>query len=226
MVDDQAIDIDELLEIYDQARHDLKIHMEGVIGFLSQHPDLTRDNIIHSTKSRLKDREHLREKLARKIEAGREISKENLLHQITDLAGVRVLHLYQKDFTEIDRVIRRRVAAGDWCLGERPKAYTWDPEAVEFFGQFDLEIEEKPTFYTSVHYLIKPREDSPYSCEVQVRTLFEEIWGEVDHQLNYPKPTESVACLEQIKVLAKVVGSGSRLLDAIQTVRELEEQAE
>ncbi|WP_315782452.1 hypothetical protein [Bradyrhizobium sp. SZCCHNPS1003] len=31
------------------------------------------------------------------------------------------------------------------------------------------------------------RPDSPLSCEIQVRTLFEEIWGEIDHQLNYPR---------------------------------------
>jgi len=50
---------------------------------------------------------------------------------------------------------------------------------------------------------------------VQVRTLFEEIWGEVDHALNYPTPTETISCREQLKVLAKLVGAGSRLVDSI-----------
>jgi ppGpp synthetase/RelA/SpoT-type nucleotidyltranferase len=55
-------------------------------------------------------------------------------------------------------------------------------------------------------------------CEIQVRTLFEEIWGEVDHQINYPFPSKSIACREQIKVLSKIVGAGSRLLDSLQRV--------
>jgi putative GTP pyrophosphokinase len=98
--------------------------------------------------------------------------------------------------------------------------YTWDPEAAEYFKTFDLAVSEKPTSYTSVHYLIRPRKDSPLCCEVQVRTLFEEIWGEVDHQINYPVPSESIACREQIKVLSKIVGAGSRLLDALQRVHQ------
>lgn len=115
-------------------------------------------------------------------------------------------------------MIRRKIEEGDWFFAERPKVYTWDPEAVAFFANFDLDISEKSTSYTSVHYLVRPREDSPMCCEIQVRTLFEEIWGEVDHQINYPKPTDSVACREQIKVLSKIVGAGSRLLDSLRRV--------
>lgn len=78
-----------------------------------------------------------------------------------------------------------------------------------------LEVHVKDSFYTSVHYLVRPRPDSPHCCEIQVRTLFEEIWGEVDHTLNYPTPTDNIACREQLRVLTKVVGAGSRLVDSI-----------
>lgn len=45
----------------------------------------------------------------------------------------------------------------------------------------DVEIEIHATkAYRSVHYLI--RDEKIYSCvEVQVRTLFEKAWGEIDH---------------------------------------------
>ena len=36
--------------------------------------------------------------------------------------------------------------------------------------------------------------------------------------MNYPTPTESLACREQIRVLAKLIGAGSRLLDALHRV--------
>ena len=45
--------------------------------------------------------------------------------------------------------------------------------------------------------------------------LFEEIWGEIDHTINYPYPTEIVACKEQLRVLAKLVSTGTRLADSI-----------
>jgi ppGpp synthetase/RelA/SpoT-type nucleotidyltranferase len=53
------------------------------------------------------------------------------------------------------------------------------------------------------------------TAEIQVRTLMEEVWGEVDHTMNYPYPVESLACREQLKVLARVTSSASRLVDSI-----------
>lgn len=219
---EQAGEHEEFLKQFDAMRHELKTFMNGVVEFIGQHPDLIRpgSEIVHSYKARIKDREHLREKIDRKIKNGKEINTDNLFSEVTDLAGVRIMHLFQEHFGDIDAVIRKRVAGGDWVLGERAKAYTWDPEAVEFFGKFDLEVMQKPTSYTSVHYLIRPRADSPICCEVQVRTLFEEIWGEVDHQINYPVPSNDLACKEQIKVLSKIVGAGSRLLDSLNRVNQ------
>jgi ppGpp synthetase/RelA/SpoT-type nucleotidyltranferase len=213
---------DDLLAMYDELRHSIKIHMNGIASFLGEHPELNEVGrpIVHSCKSRLKDREHLRAKIQRKIEKKCMIDRSNLFTEITDLAGVRILHIFQEGFTKIDKIIRKKIIDGDWHLAERPKAYTWDPEAVEFFEKFELDILKKDSSYTSVHYLIKPRSDSPICCEVQVRTLFEEIWGEVDHQINYPFPTDNIACAEQLKVLAKIVGAGSRLLDSLQRVHE------
>jgi ppGpp synthetase/RelA/SpoT-type nucleotidyltranferase len=84
-----------------------------------------------------------------------------------------------------------------------------------FFEKLGIGVELKESYYTSVHYVVRPRVDSPHCCEIQVRTLFEEIWGQVDHTLNYPINSENLACREQLKVLAKLVGAGSRLVDSI-----------
>lgn len=218
----ELLEHEELLKQYDKMRHDLKTFMNGVVDYIGEHPDLKRPGaeIVHSFKSRLKDREHLRRKITRKKNEGREINSDNLFKEVTDLAGVRIMHLFQEHFKHIDEVIRKRITDGDWVLAEPARAYTWDPESAEYFGNFDLKVIQKPTNYTSVHYLIKPRADSPICCEVQVRTLFEEIWGEVDHQINYPVPTDNLACQEQIKVLSKIVGAGSRLLDSLNRVNQ------
>lgn len=213
--------IEDLLALYDKRQHELRIFMDGVVKYIGDHPKLNAPErqIVHSYKSRMKNREHVKSKLIRKIGNGREITSETFFKEITDLAGVRILHLYQDQFRLIDAVVRQRISDGDWVLSERAKAYTWDPENMQFFRSFDLDVAEKPTSYTSVHYLLRPRADSPICCELQIRTLFEEIWGEVDHQINYPTPTDSLSCREQIKVLFKIVGAGSRLLDSLQRVR-------
>jgi putative GTP pyrophosphokinase len=69
--------------------------------------------------------------------------------------------------------------------------------------------------YTSVHYVVASNSRTTVTCEIQVRTLMEEVWGEVDHSINYPHKTESVPCREQIRALARSTSSATRLVDAI-----------
>ncbi|MCW5627279.1 MAG: (p)ppGpp synthetase [Rhodoferax sp.] len=209
---------DLALAAYEEHRHELSIFMKGVEGWFASHPKLTGGSTpnVHSVKSRLKNSHHLKDKIVRKQEGSDPVTAENLFTRVTDLAGVRVLHLYQEQSRAIHAAILDKVEnQRDWVFNEPPKAYTWDPEAQGFFANMGLEVQVKDSFYTSVHYLVRPRAGSPHCCEIQVRTLFEEIWGEVDHTLNYPNPTDNVACREQLRVLTKVVGAGSRLVDAI-----------
>ncbi len=204
--------IHSAVRAFQTNKHDFELFQDGVVNFFRKHPSVV--NHIHSVRARIKDPSNLEEKVRRKWEKSGPINEENIFKKITDLAGVRVIHLHQEQFNCIHSAINSKIKDEDWILDERPVAYTWDPENVNYFKQFDLDVEEKPTFYTSIHYVIRPRPGN-ISCEIQVRTLFEEIWGEVDHIFNYPEPSTNVACREQIRVLSKLVGAGSRLVDAI-----------
>ena len=206
--------INELVALYRREKNDLDVFGSGISKWFYGNAELAESGSIHSIRYRLKDEDHLRKKLQRKF-AEVELSDDDFFRRITDLCGVRVLHLHQAQFVEIHKVIVAKVAGGDWVFAEDPTAFTWDPDSRKFFEDQGLQVEVRDTHYTSVHYLIRPRADSKVCCEVQVRTLFEEIWGEVDHIFNYPDPTENVASREQLRVLSKLVGAGSRLLDSI-----------
>jgi len=213
-----ADSIEAALVAYDEKIHELSLFMEGVGKWFLTHPRLHCPDspLVHSVKMRLKSRDHLKHKLERKWQDENPIGPENLFEMITDLVGVRVLHIYQDQFPKIHGEILNKVhGLKDWYLPEPPRAYTWDPESQKFFEAAGIQVQLKESFYTSVHYLVRPRADSPICCEIQVRTLFEEIWGEVDHSLNYPQPSPNLACREQLRVLAKLVGAGSRLVDSI-----------
>jgi ppGpp synthetase/RelA/SpoT-type nucleotidyltranferase len=73
----------------------------------------------------------------------------------------------------------------------------------------------KPSFYTSVHYVILANRKTKITCEIQVRTLTEELWGEIDHLINYPHKTKILACKEQLATLARAASTCSRLVDSI-----------
>ncbi len=65
----------------------------------------------------------------------------------------------------------------DWKLFEDPKAYTWDPESKDFYEALNIKTEVNPRYYTSIHYVVMPNNATTnICCEIQVRTLFEEIW--------------------------------------------------
>jgi putative GTP pyrophosphokinase len=207
----------QIIEAFGVSLLEFEIFMEGISGLFRKHPKISLGSfpVVHSVRSRIKSNDHLLDKIQRKNGEGRNITPANCFHEITDFAGVRILHLRQNDFGKIKEVIDAKVTAGDWHLVEQPIAYTWDPEYEKFFVDLGCRCERKDSFYTSVHFVVRPRRDSPLSCEIQVRTLFEEIWGEIDHSLNYPHPTEAASCQEQLRVLAKVVGAGSRLVTSI-----------
>lgn len=176
---------------------------------------------VHSTKARIKDPDHLEDKLLRKLTDAKAnnrkftISEKNLLYRINDLAGFRILHLHTEQISSIDSELRAVLDQYRLPLYEPPKARTWDDENRAFFEKCGLKTVKSPTMYTSVHYVVESHSRTKTTCEIQVRTLAEELWGEVDHAINYPHECEVLSCREQIKVLARVTSSCSRLVDSI-----------
>jgi ppGpp synthetase/RelA/SpoT-type nucleotidyltranferase len=172
-------------------------------------------------KSRLKDPDHLRGKLLGKLEEERQrgkpfrIAPDNLARTINDLLGVRILHLYTRQIRSIDDALRDVFAESKFALIEGPLARTWDDESREFFRECGIKTRKSPSMYTSVHYVIGSASRTRMTAEIQVRTLSEEVWGEVDHSMNYPEKSESLPCREQLKVLARVTSSATRLVDSI-----------
>ncbi len=221
--------IDLVVKVINDDLHSYELLHDKIISLLNRDPDLKK--YIHSYKSRTKDLTHLKDKILRKnseddfLEDNKKghITSENVKKRITDICGIRVLHLYIGQFEAIHKALMKYVKDGELALFEDPKAYTWDPEYSLFFNKLGVNATLKESFYTSVHYVFKPRADSDITCEVQVRTLFEEVWGEIDHIFNYPKESESKVVQEQLKVLARVVGAGTRLSDSIFELHKLEE---
>lgn len=211
------MELDEILKVYSDEEHLFGIFMNNVVDIFRLEPSLNSYGtpVIHTIKSRLKDKDHLRDKISRKDNNTDPITAENLFERVTDLAGIRILHLYQDQFESIHNFIKNKIDEGEWFYKEPPVAYTWDPECTDYFTELGLEPKVKDSYYTSIHYVIKPKEKSSICCEIQVRTLFEEIWGEIDHTINYPHKTENKSCKEQLRVLSKLVSTGTRLADSI-----------
>jgi ppGpp synthetase/RelA/SpoT-type nucleotidyltranferase len=216
---EERLSIDRLVRVYESSRRRVSLFLEQLTAALSDSSTLSP--YIHSIKTRLKDSKSLRDKLRRKLSECKEekspfgITVENLLVRINDLAGIRILHLYPRQIKQIDEAIREIIHEQQYELIEGPFARTWDDESREFFKSCGIKTQDSPSLYTSVHYVVGSASRTKVTCEIQVRTLMEEVWGEVDHSMNYPHSTDSLACREQLKVLARVTSSATRLVDSI-----------
>jgi ppGpp synthetase/RelA/SpoT-type nucleotidyltranferase len=183
--------------------------------------DKRLNKLIHSSKYRVKDPDHLQDKLFRKaIEAKSKghrpsITAANLYTSVGDLAGVRLLHLHTQQFRAIHEAVEDILSEERYAIIEGPIANTWNDEYRAFFDGLGVATAPRDSLYTSVHYVIESSSRSQLRCELQVRTLMEEVWGEVSHIINYPHETKSVACKEQLKVLARVTSACTRLVDSL-----------
>lgn len=222
-------DIDELIKLYELKKETFQRCTESVYNLLSKHTLIAP--FIHSLKYRVKDPSHLREKLIRKAKESKEkgkafaINKTNLFKKIQDCSGVRILHLHTNQMTQIDPILRQILHAESYTIIEGPIANTWDDDYRGFFKGINISTRNTPSLYTSVHYIVAINNRDQTRCELQVRTLMEEVWGEVSHRINYPNETESISCVEQLKVLARITSSGTRLVDSIFTTYEEHKKA-
>ena len=173
---------------------------------------LLRCPTVHSIKYRLKDSDHLLEKVVRKRaeRPDRKICADNYRDEITDLVGIRALHLFKEDWLSVHTYIKEM-----WELSEQPIAYvrSGDPEKItEFYRQNGCEVREHRFGYRSVHYLISSSPDRErYLVEIQARTVFEEAWGEIDHVISYPYAQDNELLVRLSSILNRLSANADEL---------------
>lgn len=180
-LDDLGIPWDILERIYDNYCN-LRPRLEPITESVLK--ELNPIEEVHSTRSRIKDPEHLIKKIIRKRKDKKSFSVTpvNYTKKITDLIGIRALHLFKEQWSAIHDVIVRK-----WDPLEKPTANVrvGDPkEIIQQFKNKGCKVKYHPNYYRSVHYLIKI--EDTIVAEIQVRTVFEEGWSEIDHVVRYP----------------------------------------
>lgn len=163
---------------------------------------------VHSLSFRVKETSHLLEKIIRKneeyLEKGCSISINNYETRITDLMGIRVLLLFKEDWIYVHEYLLDRYAA---MLMEEPFVHIrkGDDDAL-YKGRIKIK-DTKP--YRSAHYLL--RTEKGLGIEIQVRTLYEEAWSEIDHKLRYPYNLSNNVLANYIGIMNRITGIGDEM---------------
>ena len=170
--------------------------------------------LVHSVRSRIKDSDHLIEKIVRKCVSAEEkykfVTVENYSEVITDLVGIRALHLFKEDCFGI--------ASGlldIWEPIEKPIAYVRSGDASDLLKKYDeagMDVKEHPKGYRSLHCIFSSTPVSrKVAFEVQVRTIFEEGWSEIDHTVRYPNFSDNELVSYFLAIFNRTAGSADEM---------------
>jgi ppGpp synthetase/RelA/SpoT-type nucleotidyltranferase len=213
-------DLQKIYEDYLGYKEQLETFAIYVFNSLMKAPS------VHSVRYRIKNPEHLIEKIIRKrsLNPKWKITLENYKRVVTDLIGLRALHLFKDGWEPIHSFINKT-----WELHENPIAYhrTGDSaDMIDTLKKNGCTIKEHKYGYRSIHYLIESKPDkNTLLAEIQVRTIFEEAWSEIDHTIRYPYEQENKLFKEYLFILNRLAGGADEMGSFIKNLQsELEKR--
>ncbi|MDD2307896.1 MAG: hypothetical protein PHP53_24545 [Prolixibacteraceae bacterium] len=180
-------------------------------------------DVCYARKCRVKTKEHLLEKKTRKVEKENKVNYK--IEDITDVIGIRLVTLFRNEMSIVFENIINLINH-DNPLNPNPFekcaideiiiyiASLVDPVTLEI-GEIAEnkklsiipEIKESKEGYSSIHIVTKLKhkcseinkkiKSYKIPLEIQIRTVFEDAWGEIDHKYGYSN-RRSVDSDEQI----------------------------
>lgn len=205
-VNEQNIDWKDLTDIYNDFEKNIS-NFEKQAEFISNL--LRTADKVHTVRHRIKDPFHLIEKIIRKTKERKKdkgndfkFTIENYKDEITDLIGIRVIHIFKNDWETIHKFI-----INNWEIKENTVNIRNGDDTKEY-EKNGVKIDVRKTGYRSIHYLIEcsPTKNK-ITAEIQVRTIFEEGYGEIDHLLNYPNENTDEILKMSLLLFNRVSGS-------------------
>lgn len=128
--------------------------------------------VCNAIASRVKEKDSLAKKIDVKLD------KYSSLSDVTDIAGVRVITYYDSDVERVAKIVER-----NFCVDAENSINKREALAPEKFG------------YCSVHYVVSMNEErlklpenkgyAGIKCEIQIRTVLQHAWAEIEHDLGY-----------------------------------------
>jgi len=168
---------------------------ECIVRVIRDDPSAPKES-IHTILYRIKDKTRLIEKIEQENSTSakdvKPITHKNFQDRIGDIIGIRVICLRLSDILKVEAYLQLLVEEKIFQLMREPdhkRSFVLPIDPGEAAPQ---NINLQYSGYSSIHYQVKLGENSGVSeefktiqVELQLRTILEEAWGEIDHKYRY-----------------------------------------
>jgi len=164
---------------------------------------------IRQIMYRIKQPDKVVEKIFRKPEIFQNKLSYGSLKKMHDTIGLRIIVYFSSQLSLIDRELRNSNFF-EIDSNYPPKAY-FEPEKLMRLGLSHIDNKQKESGYTSIHYMVRLKESLVQSAErpvfeIQVRTLAQELWCELEHVLSYkPETRPNFSAKRRFQILSRDV---------------------
>jgi putative GTP pyrophosphokinase len=164
---------------------------------------------IQRIRCRIKRPESVVDKILRKPKNYPRGLNKDSFYSMNDTIGARIIVYFLSDLPLIDKEIRENPCI-EISPTERPVAYLTQ-ELIDRLSLTHLSKLQKDSGYASIHYTIRivggyvSKGKSPW-FELQLRTLIEDGWSEIEHILGYkPNKKTTFAVKKQFQIIGTML---------------------
>lgn len=169
-------------------------------------PHLPSPSPIQRAFPNIKRPESVVDKILRKPESFPDGLSLESVKSMDDAVRARIVVYFLSNLTLINRELRETDVL-EVSEDTPPVAYLAE-DLANRMGLGHLRRERKESGYASVHYVVRfrspgiPEAERPW-FEIQVRTLAEDVWGEIEHVLGYrPEKHTALGVRKQFQILS------------------------
>lgn len=168
-----------IMTVYQKALDDTLQSLINLKQLLNQHYNY---NVITSITGRLKSPQSIIEKMKKKKI---NINYQNMIENINDIAGIRIICNYKDDIYKIRNIIRKQknikiIKEKDYIKKSKKSGYS----AYHIIVEIPVEIKEKKI---------------PVKVEIQIRTMLMDYWSSTEHTIKY-KAKKKLSNIDSIKL--------------------------
>lgn len=192
-IDRKANEFEKIMLIYSSAMKVLKMKLD-ILN--EEFENFCEYNPIDHIKSRIKSPESIIEKMNRK---GLELTYNNLVEEINDIAGIRIICSFKDDIFKIVDIIENF-------------------QDIEIITKKDYVTNPKESGYQSYHLIVKVpvtfTDKTIYvKVEIQIRTVAMDFWASLEHKLKYKKNISKKKSRELISCAKMISKLDNKMLD-------------